>query len=50
MGIVWQPLSPEYRKSKPVNSNLIQVLNDHLRQSLTYSQDENGLTFGTPLE
>lgn len=49
-GIPWQPLSPEYRKSKPVNRDLILVLNDHLRQSLTYSHDENGLTFGTPLE
>ncbi|MDX1301200.1 phage virion morphogenesis protein [Photobacterium sp.] len=49
-GQSWLPLSPDYQRSKPAASDLILVLNDHLRQSLSYWGDDQGLSFGTPLE
>ncbi|KLV09660.1 hypothetical protein ABT56_00385 [Photobacterium aquae] len=49
-GLPWQPLASNYKQRKPVNQQWILVLNDHLRQSLTYWYDEQGLAFGTALE
>lgn len=49
-GDPWQPLSPDYAKSKKKNKDKILRLNDILRDTLAYNVGDKSLEFGTNME
>lgn len=46
-GTAWQPLSPAYYATKPINKNLILTLNGYLRRSIYSLRGEDTVTIGS---